>query len=91
MGTLLVVMGALVALFAFACQLVVTAAGFKRSALTGLLSLFCFPFFTLYFAITGFQHPYKQTILAGFAFGYPLAVLLVVVGRSMVAAAAQAS
>jgi benzodiazapine receptor len=88
MGNALVGLGALLALFAVVCQVVITAAGFKRSALTGLFSIVCFPLFTLYFAFTGFQHPWKGTILAGWLGGLFLAVILFVVGRNMVAAAA---
>ncbi len=85
MGTLLEGLGALLALSAFACQIVVIVSAFKRSVLTGLLSVLCFPF-TLYYGFTGFQRPYKGTILAGWLGGLLLAIILTTVGKNMVAA-----
>jgi hypothetical protein len=85
MGTLLEALGALFALTAFACQIVVVVTAFKRSPITGLLSVLCFPF-TLYYAFTGFERPWKGTILAGWLGGILLAIVLTTVGKNMVAA-----
>jgi hypothetical protein len=87
MGTVIMAAGALFALMAAVCGIIILINAFKQSTGTGILSLLFFPY-ALYFAFAKFTHQKKGLILAGWLGGIFLSCALSAAGAAMSAAAA---